>query len=188
MATKPFLFGSEIEAGNSTYKEYGSLGEYRGDGYGSGAYGRGFHDAANAGAGRGEGDDLRSNGRGPDQTAYWEGVIVGAIAALPADQAKRVAALRRRKARFAIWRSKANGQPKHPSAKRVTPPAPGVVHVRHSDYGDAQACGTRAVHASVTPLVWGGPRFWLVAMLEHDEYDDTKIAAKSREIICELFV
>ena len=148
-----------------------------GDGYGYGSsdgYGDGSGDGSGSGSGSGSGDGFGSG-------SYWLSCIEYFAAKWSEAQRKRLTAAKKAKAKIAIWRSDANGQPANNGGK-IEAAAPGVVH---TSPGPLNLCNKGTLHATLIPPKWEGERWWVVALHGEVVGDDEKYGCLKREIIGE---
>ena len=128
------------------------------------------------GSGSGSGD-----GSGSGYGSYWLSCIEYFAAKWSEAQRKRLLAAKKAKAKIAIWRSDANGQPANNGGK-IEAAAPGVVH---TSPGPLNLCNKGTLHATLIPPKWEGERWWVVALHGEVVGDDEKYGCLKREIIGE---
>ena len=163
-------YGSGYGSGSGSGYGYGS-GSGFGYGYGSGygyGYGDGYGSGDGSGYGYGDGD-------------YWLSCIEYFAAKWSEAQRKRLLAAKKAKAKIAIWRSDANGQPSNNGGK-IEAAAPGVIH---TSPGPLNLCNKGTLHATLIPPTWKGERWWVVALHGEVVGDDEKYGCLKREIIGE---
>ena len=171
--------GSGYGYGNGYGDGYGN-GSGDGDGYSAGAGygsgdGAGYGDGDGYGYGYGDGD-----GDGYGDGSYWRSAINGIVSQWPENQQQRYAQMRDDGATIAFWRSGNDGHPSN-GGSPMHPAAPGVVH---EIAGPVVLCRT-ALHATLNPEKWKGPRWWIVALTGDVQGNDEKFGARRREILGE---
>jgi hypothetical protein len=82
----------------------------------------------------------------------------------------------------AFWWSDGNGMPSN-GGSSSEPARPGLIQ---RETGYLQICQPGALHATIQPEKWKGSRLWLVALSGEIQYQGDKLAAKTREILCEV--
>jgi hypothetical protein len=155
-----------------------------GSGYGSGdGYGYGYGDGSgdgSAGYGSGYGDGS-GDGSGYGYGSYWLSCIAYFATKWSDAERARFVAAKKLKAKIAIWRSDANGQPSNNGGK-IEAAAPGVIHTAP---GPLNLCNKGTLHATLIPPKWKGERWWVVALHGKVIGDDEKFGCLKREIIGE---
>ena len=145
-----------------------------GSGYGYG-YGYGYGSGSGYGSGYGSG-----SGDGYGDGSYWRSCIKYFAARWLPMQRKRLAELKRAKAKIAYWRSDSEGRPAN--GGRADPVKPGDIQ---REKGPLQLCNKGTLHATLLPPKWKGERWWIVALKGEVVGDDDKYGALEREIIGE---
>ena len=175
-------FGSGDGSGDGSGSGYG-YGSGDGSGSGSGfgfGFGYGYGYGSGYGYGYGSGDGSGS-GSGYGSGDYWKSTIAYFASKWSDAERARLAAAKKLKAKIAIWRSDANGQPSNNGGK-IEPAAPGVIH---TSPGPLNLCNKGTLHATLIPSKWKGERWWVVALHGEVVGDDEKYGCLKREIIGE---
>jgi hypothetical protein len=144
-----------------------------GDGYG---YGDGSGDGSGYGDGSGDGD-----GYGYGDGSGWMLKAKASSAKWTKEQQERLAELESAPVVLALWRSDARGCPANGGSGK--PVHPGLVQ---EIPGPLALCTKQALHATVNPEHWEGPRIWLVALHGEVAWQDDKCGALKREIVGEI--
>lgn len=154
------------------------LGVGYGFGYDDG-HGFGLGDGYNYGFGYRDGDGY-GDGYGVGDKAYWSSAIDWFAARWPETQRRRLVELRAQGATIAYWRSDADGRACNGGSNE--PVESGTVETVD---GPLKICTEQALHATLLPPKFDGPRWWIVALIGEVQESDTKLGALKREVIGE---
>jgi hypothetical protein len=154
-----------------------------GSGYGAGAgawywYGAGAGDVSREGSwyGYGAGDWYGDGSGGSSWYGYGAGDFSGYWMAVFNDYFKKTTGQF-----LAFWKSDDSGRPSNGGSGTVA--SNGLVEKID---GPLKICTRRALHATTDPTKYYGDRVWLVDMRGELQFQDDKVGALEREIICEL--
>ncbi len=133
-----------------------------GDGFG---FGYGFGDGYGSGSGYGSGDGY---GDGDQKKTYLEAIL--------SQHASKA-----RGCELAFWRSTDDGYPANGGGGLAR-----VVGTVENVKGPLVLCGSRALHATLSPEKWKGVRWWVVALQPPVIKDADKMGSLKRTIIADL--
>ncbi|HWM26570.1 MAG TPA: hypothetical protein VNP98_17265 [Chthoniobacterales bacterium] len=142
-------------------------GSGSGDGYGSG-YGYGY--GSGSGDGYGDGDGSGS-GSGYGSTEEKDNYFAAILSPYRRGEDRQIM----------FWRSHADGSPANGGSKTKA-----RVGLTEEIAGPLEICSARALHGTLNPAKWKGPRWWIVALHEPVVRSEDKGGSLKRTFLADL--